>query len=154
MKLSKNLSYYEGVKSITADRNNLVNKPRNAALLNMFILANNLFQPIRDHFDSPIYVSSFFRSKQLNIKVGGSKNSDHIKGCAIDLDAEVYEGLTNADIFHFVKDYLRFKKLIYEHGNEKEPAWVHISYQNGYNHIKDVLKAVKIGDETVYLKWQ
>lgn len=153
MQLSKNLSYSEAVTSYTAIKFNIDNTPPAHYLLNMFILANNLFQPIRDHFDVPIYVSSFYRSPQLNKQVGGSERSDHLTGNAIDLDADVFGVITNAQIFHYVKDNLPFKKLIWELGDDQNPDWVHISFSPELNGQKTILQAYREGQTIKYKPW-
>ena len=48
-------------------------------------------------------------------------------GEALDLDADVYGRITNADIFNFVKDNLVWDQMIWEFGDDEEPNWVHIS---------------------------
>ncbi len=44
-----------------------------------------LAQYLRDYFDTPIKVNSTFRTKYHNTLIGGSSNSQHLKGNAIDL---------------------------------------------------------------------
>ena len=66
-----------------------------------------------------------------NVAVGGSKTSQHTKGMAIDMQGT--NGLLNAQIFHYIKDNLEFDQLIWEYGTNKEPAWVHVSYNKGKN---------------------
>lgn len=155
MRLSRNLTLIEGIRSATAKNYNISNIPSEKHMLNMFILANNCFQPIRDYFDNPIYVSSFYRSEELNVKVGGSKNSDHTKGCAIDLDADVFGGLDNKDIFNFVKENLDFKLLIWEFGDDFDPDWVHISYEFGSNDMKRILRAeYDENGQKQYVEWK
>ena len=103
MQLSKNLSLKEVVKSNTASRLGIDNTPEDWEIENLKAVAENVFQPIRDHFGVPIAVSSGYRGKQLNKAIGGSKYSQHMVGEALDLDADVYGRITNADIFNFVK---------------------------------------------------
>ena len=74
-------------------------------------------------------MSSGYRGKQLN-KAGGSKYSQHMVGEALDLDADVFGRITNADIFNFVKDNLIWDQMIWEFGDDEEPNWVHISYKS------------------------
>ncbi len=52
--------------------------------VNLQELANNL-QIIRDHFDKPIDINSGYRSPAHNERVGGAKNSYHLKGMAADI---------------------------------------------------------------------
>ena len=108
MKLSKNLSLAEVTKSVTAKRLGIDNTPDEWVTENLIQVAINIFQPIRDHFGSPIYVSSGYRSADLNRAIGGSKRSQHVEGRALDLDADVYGGCTNAQIFQYIKENLEF----------------------------------------------
>ena len=72
MKLSNNLSLKEMLKSRTASRLGISNSPTVEHIENMMELALNIFQPIRDYFDIPIYISSGYRSEALNTAIGGS----------------------------------------------------------------------------------
>jgi len=75
MKLSKNLSLGEYIKSNTAERRGIDNSLPDEYLSSACLLATHIFQPIREHFGSPIYLSSGFRSDALNEAIGGSKTS-------------------------------------------------------------------------------
>ena len=66
-------------------------------------LAENVFQPIREHFGVPIHISSGYRSKALNTAVGGSLSSQHCSGEAIDIDMDG-TSITNKQIFDFIKE--------------------------------------------------
>jgi len=142
MKLSKNLSLKEALKSNTATRLRIRNEPTDKHLENLKKVAINVFQPIREHFNRPIGITSGYRGIALNKAVGGSKTSDHCKGMALDLDADIFGKITNSDIFHYIKDNLEFKQLIWEYGDKLNPAWVHVSYDEN-NNKKQVLIAVK-----------
>ena len=56
--------------------------------------------------------------------------SQHCQGRALDLDADVFGRVTNAEIFHYIKDCLDFDQLIWEFGDDSNPAWVHVSYNS------------------------
>lgn len=130
-KISKYISYSEATTSQTAVRKKIDNTPTALELSNMEFVAKNVFDKIRDHFGVPIRVSSFYRSLKLNKEVDGSKNSQHMKGEAIDIQAT--GNITNAYIFNYVKNNLQFDQLIWEFGNDKEPAWVHVSLSKTKN---------------------
>jgi hypothetical protein len=113
-------------------------------------LAENIFQPIRDHFGAPIHLSSGYRSAALNKAVGGSSSSQHCKGEAIDIDMDG-TAITNKQIFDFIKANLNFDQLIWEFGTDTNPDWVHVSYNSDGAQRKQILKAVKAGGATKYL---
>ena len=149
MQLSKNLSLREVTKSITAERLGINNAPDKEDIANLIEIATNVFQPLRDHFDVPIAVSSGFRCKELNKAVGGSKTSEHMVGRALDLDADTHGGVTNKEVFEFIRKNLEFNQLIWEFGNDENPEWVHVSYHKG-NNKKRVLRAMRDGKTTIY----
>ena len=141
MKLSKNLTLKEAVKSNTATRKGIDNTPDQWAINNLKAVAENIFQPIRDHFGVPIGVSSGFRGKDLNKAIGGSKYSQHMIGEALDLDADMYGKVTNAEIFNYVKNNLDWDQMIWEFGDDDEPNWVHISYKDDGPNRKQIKRA-------------
>ena len=147
--ISKNISYKEATYSNTAKRLGIDNTPNEEQLENMKHVAENIFQPVREHFNVPIYISSFFRNDALNQAVNGSINSTHKKGEAMDLDADVYGKITNAEIFNYIKDNLEFDQLIWEFGDDKNPAWVHVSLSKR-NNRNQILVAKKVDGKTVY----
>jgi len=151
MKLSNNLELSEVIRSESAKRNGISNMPTAEHIENLKELAERIFQPIRNYFKVPIRVSSGYRSKELNAKVGGSKTSDHSFGRAIDIDMDG-TSITNNQIFHFIKDNLRFKQLIYEFPVNGNASWIHVSYDK--NNLKnEILVAKKLYGKTVYIKY-
>ena len=153
MKLSENLSLEEAIKSTTALRLGIDNYPTKEALANLSYLAKYLFQPLRNYFKTAIFISSGYRSPVLNSLIGGSSKSQHCKGEAIDIDMDNKKSvITNSDIFYYIKDNLDFDQLIWEFGNKKTPAWVHVSFTS-VNNRKEILKAVKRQGVTKYEKW-
>jgi zinc D-Ala-D-Ala carboxypeptidase len=154
MKLSENLDLGELTRSESARRNGISNKPTPEHIENMKKLANNIFQPIREHFGVPIFISSGYRSKELNSRIGGSSTSQHSSGEAIDIDMDgSSSGVTNKQVFDFIKDNLDFDQLIWEFGNKNNPDWVHVSYESSGKQRKQVLRAVKVNGTTKYEKF-
>jgi zinc D-Ala-D-Ala carboxypeptidase len=147
--ISKNISYKEATHSTTAKRLGIDNTPNAEQMSNMRYVAESVFQPVREHFGVPIYISSFYRSEALNKVIRGSISSTHIKGEAMDLDADVFGKVTNAQIFHYIKDNLEFDQLIWEFGTEEEAAWVHVSLSKN-NNRNQILVAKKVEGKTVY----
>lgn len=132
-KISKYITYEEATISQTAVRKKIVNIPNDDQLANMQKVATEIFDKVREHFDKPIRVSSFFRSEKLNKAIGGSKTSQHVKGQAIDMQG--MNGLTNREIFEYIKNNLDFDQLI----NEYDYSWVHVSYVSKEKNRKQIL---------------
>jgi len=143
LKLSKNLNLAEVTRSETAKRRKIDNAPTDEHIENLKILAANIFQPMRDHFGKAIYISSGYRSEALNKAIKGSKTSQHCKGEAIDIDNDnANNGVTNRDIFEFIRDNLKFDQLINEFPVKGNPSWVHVSYSKTQQR-NQILKAYK-----------
>ena len=132
MQLSKNFSLVE----LCATNSGLPNNPTDDVIPNLSKLVVNVLQPLRDKFERNIHVDSGFRCPAVNKHVGGADTSQHVKGQAADLVSE-----DNAAMFHIIKDSLPFDQLIWEKGNDIQPAWVHVSYHEGHNR-KEVLELV------------
>ena len=144
MKLSKNLTLAECTKSTTASRLGIDNTPDDEWIIeNLRAIASDIFQPLRDAFGTPIYVSSGYRSEALNKAIGGSKRSQHIQGRALDLDADVFGVCTNAQIFNYIRENLVFDQLIWEFGDDDSPDWVHVSFVRDGNNRCRCLRAVR-----------
>lgn len=47
-------------------------------------------EKIRKHFDAPIIINSAYRTEEYNKKVGGSTNSQHVQGTAVDFKVASY----------------------------------------------------------------
>jgi hypothetical protein len=150
MQLSKNLSLAEVTRSETAKRRGVSNMPTEAHIANFKLLAEKVFQPIREHFGVPIHISSGYRSAALNKAIGGAASSQHCSGEAIDIDMDG-TSVTNAAIFNYIKENLEFDQLIWEFGTDNNPDWVHVSYESTGKQRKQMLKAVKAGGATKYL---
>jgi zinc D-Ala-D-Ala carboxypeptidase len=155
MMLSENLSVTEFSASNTAKRKGIDNTPKGVHLEAAKELAENIFQPIREHFGKPIWLSSGYRSEALNKAVGGSATSQHSKGEAIDIDMDGHKGPTNAEVFNYIKENLNFDQLIWEFGSKTSPDWVHVSYKKGGPQRKQILRAVRNSTgKTIYENWK
>lgn len=150
MELSKNLSLAEVIRSESAKSKGISNMPTEEHIQNLKLLAEKVFQPIRDHFKVPIIISSGYRSAALNKLIKGSSTSQHCSGEAIDIDMDA-TSITNKQIFDFIKENLQFDQLIWEFGTDSNPDWVHVSYESKGKQRKQILKAVKKGNTTSYL---
>lgn len=152
--ISAHITLAEAIKSQTATRKGIDNIPTEEHLANMQYLAETIFEPLRAHFNKPLGISSFYRGPKLNKAVGGSATSQHVNGEAMDIDGDIFGGVSNTDIFNYIKSNLPFDQLIYEFGTDVNPDWVHVSIRRDGKNRKQILKAVKQGTKTVYLPWQ
>ena len=138
-RISKHISYKEAVGSDYAKQKGISNKPNEEQVENMKLLAEKVFEPLREWVDAPIKVNSMFRSLELNTALKGSKTSSHMKGEAMDITS--MGGKSNLEMFHYIKDNLEFDQLIWEFG--KEPKWLHVSFSK--NNRQQVLVTKKRG---------
>ena len=149
MKISKHVSYKEGVRSNTATRRGIDNTPTDDHLHFMEIIAHEIFEPLREWVGGPIKINSFYRSPDLNTAIGGSAMSQHCKGQAMDID-DTFGYKTNAEMFKWIKENLNFDQMIWEFGNDDNPDWVHISYVSEAKNRNRCLKAYKEKGKTKY----
>jgi len=155
MNLSDNLTLEEFIRSNTAKRRGIDNSPTPEHLESAKKLAKNIFQPIRENFGKPIFISSGYRSAALNKAIGGSPTSQHSKGEAIDIDQDGHGSPNNTEIFYWIKDNLEFDQLIWEFGDDKKPDWVHVSFKPNGAQRKEILRARRDSNgKTYYEKWK
>ena len=146
MQISKHLTLEECTRSATADKLGIVNNnPNQSVIDNMKLLAEKVFEPIREHFKAPIHVSSVYRGLNLNQAIKGSITSQHCAGQAMDIDMDSKGKPTNKEVFDYIRKNLEFDQLI----NEFDCSWIHVSYVKGKNR-KQVLKAKKVNGRTTY----
>jgi len=148
--ISEHISYRESVYSITATRLGIDNTPNDEQLANMELVAEEVFEPLREWVGGPIKINSFFRSPKLNTAIGGSSKSQHCHGQAMDID-DTFGKATNAEMYHWIKENLDFDQMIWEFGNDDNPDWVHISYVSKDKNRNRCLKAYRKDGRTKYM---
>ena len=148
--ISEHISYKEGVRSNTATRRGIDNTPNAEQLENMELVAEEVFEPLRAYVGGPIKINSFFRCPELNKAIGGSSKSQHCKGQAMDID-DTFGRMTNAEMYHWIKDYLDFDQMIWEFGDDDNPDWVHVSYVSPEENRNRCLKAYREAGKTKYM---
>jgi zinc D-Ala-D-Ala carboxypeptidase len=129
-KVSKYVCYGEIIRSDTARRHNWDNTPDAATIEKIKLLCTHVFDKAREHFSVPIHVSSCFRTLQLNTAINGAKNSQHMRGEAMDLDCDTFGKITNKQLFEYIRDNLDYDQLLWEGGIS---GWVHVSYKASGN---------------------
>ena len=148
MQLSKNFSLPELTKSQTAERKGIDNTPGPTHQDNLKLLCTSILQPIRDHFNRVVSVSSGYRSPELCTAIGSKTTSQHAKGQAADF--EIY-GLSNQELAIWINENLEYDQLILEYWKKEDPnaGWVHCSFDDRVNR-KQYLKAYKENGNTKY----
>ena len=145
MKLSENFSLQELLKSQTALRKGIDNKPTDPSVItNLQVLCEKVLQPVRDHFARPVVINSGYRCPKLNKAIGSSSKSQHTKGEAADIEIP---GLSNKELAEYIEDNLPFDQLILEFYNGVDPnsGWVHVSYVGDSDNRKQTLTINKNG---------
>lgn len=131
----KNFKLSEFFVSSTADKNGIKNEPsldeRATIVRNINLLVDNVLDPVRDKFCTPVIITSGYRCPQVNKLVGGSKNSQHMSGCAADFHIKGGTYLMMRQVFLNIYDTMDFDQLIYY----RSKNIIHVSYvENGNRH--------------------
>jgi zinc D-Ala-D-Ala carboxypeptidase len=143
---TKNFSLAEFTRSQTATRHGYDNTPPKAAIAALERLCMKVLQPLRDLIQSPIIVTSGYRSPSLNYAVGGSETSQHCLGQAADIYAI---GISTAKLFDVIrKSGLPYDQVILE--NPSDDGWVHVSYRGGNHDRYQALIAHFAGRKVTY----
>ena len=104
------------------------NIPSHEAIANLKRLCVWL-EVLRDKVGQPIIINSGYRSPQLNRKVGGAANSNHLTGCAVDIRTSGYEQaiVFAAILINYAKESQQaFDELLIER-NRYGAVWVHFA---------------------------
>lgn len=92
----KHFTIEELCNSATAKNLGIWNWPiDNYVFDNLNALVDNVLDPAREELGAPIYVNSGYRSKELNVAVGGASRSQHLNGEAADIHASDMKKLFN-----------------------------------------------------------
>lgn len=124
MQLTNNFSLEELIFSQTASRLRLDNTPIKGIFNNLINTAENL-EIVRTALgNNPISISSGYRSLEVNNAVGGSKNSQHMQGKAVDFTCPMFGSP------YAIVRALKNSKVIYDQLILEFDSWVHISFSD------------------------
>ena len=136
MQLSPHFKLAEFTKSQKAIRNGIPNRPRQNHIAALKLLCEQVLEPVRQHFGKPVFISSGYRSPELNRAVGGSTRSQHRRGEAADFEIP---GVGNREVAIWIRDNIDFDQLILEGARRGNPnaGWIHVSCKATGNRGKD-----------------
>jgi zinc D-Ala-D-Ala carboxypeptidase len=108
-----------------------------------------LFEPVRLRF-GPVKINSGFRGLAVNTAIGGSKNSQHMKGEAGDITVP---GHSLEDVFRWIalESKIPFGQAILE-GRTPVPTWIHMSLGAPYRAASACGQLLRF-DGRRYTKW-
>jgi hypothetical protein len=123
---TKNFHYSEFFYSKTAKEKNINNTTSNKAILKNLVYTASQIQKIRELLKKPIIITSGYRCEYLNKLVGGSVNSYHLIGQAVDFVCPKFSNNPNDIIKAIKKSGFEVDQCIAEF--TKNSQWVHISF--------------------------
>ena len=134
-KLSEHFTLGEFTRS--GSRPEVYNIPSHEAIANLTNLSKWL-EVLRECAGTPIIINSGYRSPQLNRKIGGAANSNHLTGCAVDIRTSGMEQAIcyAAILINYSKESNQdFDELLIEK-NRYGAVWVHFAVRPKDNRRK------------------
>ncbi len=130
----KHFTISEMLKSDTAIKQRLWNGAPKEAEENLRALVDEVLDPLREAYGRPIRVNSGYRCPRLNTLVGGTPNSQHMRGEAADIQPVVGNEADLPELARILIGNGKFDQLILY------PTFIHVSYRKlGWNR-KQVLQ--------------
>lgn len=136
----KHFNLSEFFQSSTAAKNGIKNEPsvdeKATIVRNINLLVDNVLDPARDEFRTPIIITSGYRRPQVNRLVGGVDNSQHMSGCAADFHVMGFTPSMMHEVFLYIFNTLEFDQLIYY----RSKNFIHVSYVENCNRHEAFIK--------------
>lgn len=108
---------------------------------NLEALVDNVLDPVRELYGSPILVNSGFRCPLHNAAVGGVAKSQHLLGEAADITTgSPAENLKLARLIAQLGHYDQM--IIYVNADSTEPQFIHVSWKRNGGNRHRILKHV------------
>lgn len=142
MKVSKHFTLEEFTYSDTAKKFEIANTPDDFHIKIIKHTAEYLLEPLRNllgvYYGKTvcIRITSGYRCPLLNSKVGGSGTSQHVKGCAVDIEAYYMSGkkkiiINYIELYTLIKQWVKAGKLSIDQCIQEvsgSAKWVHVSH--------------------------
>ena len=143
MRLSKNFTLRELIRSNTAERMGIDNVPKDEEVIeNLRNLCLEVLQPLRDYVGAPVHINSGYRSPELNRAVGGVKNSQHCRGEACDI--RIASPKQGREWAAWIEDNCRFDQMLLER-NKNGGVWLHVSCKRDAEANRQVFSRMDVG---------
>ena len=142
MRLSKNFTLRELIRSNTAERMGIDNVPKDEKVVeNLRSLCLEVLQPLRDYVGAPVHINSGYRCPELNMVVGGVKNSQHCRGEAADI--RIVSPKQGREWAAWIEDNCRFDQMLLER-NKNGAVWLHVSCKRDASKNRQSFKMLKV----------
>ena len=142
MKLSENFTLEELIRSNTAERMGIDNVPKDEKVVeNLRSLCLEVLQPLRDYVGAPVHINSGYRCPELNMTVGGVKNSQHCRGEAADI--RIVSPKQGREWAAWIEDNCRFDQMLLER-NKNGAVWLHVSCKRDASKNRQSFKMLKV----------
>lgn len=127
-KLTENFTLEEMERSSVAAASGIDNHAPHFAVSNLQRLCQSVLQPLRDWYGAPVIVTSGYRSRMVNILVGGSSRSYHLSGRAADIVPAETSGRSAIlrSWYLYIKEHLAYRELLLERGKDGG-EWIHVA---------------------------
>ena len=142
MKLSKNFTLEELIRSNAAERMGFDNVPKDEKVVeNLRSLCLEVLQPLRDYVGASVHINSGYRCPELNMAVGGVKNSQHCRGEAADI--RIVSPKQGREWAAWIEDNCRFDQMLLER-NKSGAVWLHVSCKRDASKNRQSFKMLKV----------
>lgn len=147
MRLTENFYLYEFLRSQTAARHGIDMTPSDQVIGHLYDLCIWVLEPLRAALgDIAIIITSGYRPKELNNRIGGSKTSAHMDGRASDI---IVPGISPFQVCTTIRDKLaKYDQNIHEFGQ-----WTHvgIAYPGAIPRGEDLTTFRDLEGKTAYV---
>lgn len=124
--LSEHFTLGELCRSQTAVQHGVPNIPLKVHITKLRNLCEKVLEPVRQHFNEPLYVNSGYRCEYVNRLVGGVPYSQHTKGEAADVSLRGMDVARRLrTYFDWMQGHVPYDQLILE--RKGNVWWIHVS---------------------------
>ena len=136
----------ELLRSSTAEAQRIDNTPTWKVVENLRDLADNILDPLRAAWGSPIIVTSGYRCPLLNTAVGGSATSVHMIGSAADLNPATgnFADFKDFVVRWFKTSGKKFDQLLIERNAKTGDMWLHIGQYNNAGQQRGIIRNMNV----------